>query len=118
MPKFQAPKHVNSVSVAGVEYPVENGLIEAPYEVHSQILPLGFVLVSEQELITAGIAEAEAKRIAAEKLAQDEEQRKADEAARKKAEAEVKKQVAADDKARAKAEAEAKSSETATSTQE
>ena len=117
MPKFQAPKHVNSVSVAGVEYAVEKGLIEAPHEVYSQILPLGFILVNEQELNAAGIAEAEAKRIAAEKLTQ-EEQRKADEAAQKKVQTEAKKQADVDDKARVKAEAEAKSNETAKSTQE
>lgn len=122
MPKYQAPNHVNSVSVAGVEYKVENGQIDAPYDVQSQIVPLGFVLINEHELKAAAIAEAEAQRKAeAEKMAQQEEQRKADEAAKqelaaqKKAEVEAKKQAAAEEKARVKAEAEAKATENTSS---
>lgn len=118
MPKYQAPNHVHSVSVAGVEYKVENGQIDAPYDVQAQLVPLGFILLNEHDLKAAAIAEAEAQRLAeAEKLAQDEEKRKAEEAAKaelaeqKKAEAEAKKQAAAEEKARIKAEAEAKATE-------
>lgn len=102
MPKYQAPNHVHSVSVAGVEYQVENGNIDAPYDVQAQLTPLGFTLLNEHDLKAAAIAEAEAQRLAeAEKLAQDEEKRKA----------EAKKQAAAEDKARKKAEAEDKATE-------
>ena len=118
MPKYQAPNHVHSVSVAGVEYQVENGNIDAPYDVQAQLTPLGFTLLNEHDLKAAAIAEAEAQRLAeAEKLAQDEEKRKAEETAKaelaeqKKADAEAKKQAAAEEKARIKAEAEAKATE-------
>lgn len=114
MPKYQAPEHVQSVSAAGVEYLVENGHIEAPFEIQALILPLGFILLNEDQLKAAAIAEAEAQRLAeAERLAQEEEQRKAAELAkiaeaeRKKAEADAKKQAAAEEK-RLKAEADAK----------
>lgn len=93
MPKYQAPEHVQSVSAAGVEYLVENGHIEAPFEIQALILPLGFVLLNEDQLKAAAIAEAEAQRVA--------------EAERKKAEADAKKQAAAEEK-RLKAEADAK----------
>lgn len=49
MPKFKAPEHVSSVSIAGTEYKVENGFVEAPIEVHVQISPLGFTLSSESQ---------------------------------------------------------------------
>lgn len=114
MPQYQAPNHVHSVSAAGVEYSVENGQIEAPLEILPLIAPLGFILLNEDQLKAAAIAEAEAQRLVeAEKLALVEEQRKADElakaelAAQKKAEADTKKQAAAEEK-RLKAEADAK----------
>ena len=65
MPKYQAPNHVHSVSVAGVEYQVENGNIDAPYDVQAQLTPLGFTLLNEHDLKAAAIAEAEAKKQAA-----------------------------------------------------
>lgn len=112
MPKYQAPNHVHSVSVAGVEYQVENGQIDAPYDVQAQLVPLGFILLNEHDLKAAAIAEAEAQRLAeAEKLAQDEEKRKAELAEQKKAEAEAKKQASAEEKARIKAEEAAKATE-------
>lgn len=104
MPKYQAPKHVNSVSVAGEEYQVENGHIDAPYDVQAQLAPLGFILLNEHDLKAAAIAEAEAQRLA-------EETAKAELAEQKKAEAEAKKQAAAEEKARLKAETEAKAAE-------
>jgi len=104
MPKYQAPKHVNSVSVAGVEYSVENGHIDAPLDVQSQIAPLGFELVFEQEIDAEKLAADEAKR-------QAEEVEKQEIIAQKKAEAEAKKQAAAEEKAQKKAEAEAKAAE-------
>lgn len=108
MPKYQAPNHVNSVSVAGVEYKVENGQIDAPYDVQTQIAPLGFVLINEYELKAAAIAEEEAQRKADEAAKQEL-------AAQKKAEAEAKKQAAVEEKARVKAEAEAKATENTSS---
>lgn len=113
MPKYQAPEHVSSVSAAGVEYVVENGQIEAPLEIQSLIYPVGFILLNEDQLKAAAIAEAQ-RQADAEKLAQEAEQRKADELAKaelatqKKAEADAKKQAAAAEKERLKAEADAK----------
>ncbi len=97
MPKFKAPEHVSSVSIAGTEYKVENGFVEAPIEVHVQISPLGFTLSSESQNDSDT---DEALRKAADD--------KAERDAKKKAEAEAKKQAAAEEKARIKAEEEAK----------
>lgn len=89
MPKFKAPEHVSSVSIAGTEYKVENGFVEAPIEVHAQISPLGFTLSPESQN-------------------DSDTDDKAERDAKKKAEAEAKKQAAAEAKARIKAEEEAK----------
>lgn len=103
MPIYKAPENVHSVSVGGSEYKVESGCIETSDNIASAIFPLGFTVMSQEQ-----IDAQKAELLAQEAKAKEEAELKKAEEAKAKAEADKAKKAEADAQAKAAQEAKAK----------